>query len=32
MTTSSSTSPHGVPKQKNQHLQLRIEIMPKKEE
>jgi hypothetical protein len=27
----SSTSPRGVPKQKNQHLQFRIEIMPKKE-
>ena len=32
INTSSSTSPHGVPKQKNQHLQFRIEIMPKKEE
>jgi hypothetical protein len=30
--TSSSTSQRGVPKQKNQHLQFRIEIMPKKEE
>jgi hypothetical protein len=32
INTSSSTSPHGVPKHKNQHLQIRIEIMPKKEE
>ena len=32
INTSSSTSPHGVPKHKNQHLQFRIEIMPKKEE
>jgi hypothetical protein len=30
INTSSSTSPRGVPKQKNQHLQFRIEIMPKK--
>jgi hypothetical protein len=32
INTSSSTSPRGVPKQKNQHLQFRIEIMPKKKE
>ena len=32
INTSSSTSSRGVPKQKNQHLQFRIEIMPKKEE
>ena len=30
INTSSSTSPRGVPKQKNQHLQFRIEIMLEK--